>query len=128
MLKEAQEAHAVLLFFLQSDMSINFDEPAQFLGAHLGIIFLRAPVRALDAVHGHAATAQDTLYFNEDGVLLFKTDVTQHVEADDIIEAGAGKREMREFRRQREVVTIAPRRQHTLRRNIDARKRYALAL
>ena len=126
--EEAAEARGVLLLLLQPDVPVHRHEAAQLVRGHLLVTFLRAPVRALDAVEGDAAYLEHASDLGEHRVLLLEADVAEHVEAHDVVEARVGERQAREARRDTGVVAVAPRGERALLREVAAHERHALAL
>ena len=98
----------MFLFFLETDMAINFDKATQLFRIHFVVTLLRRMVGTLDAVQSHAAGPQHALNFGEDRIFLLRFDVAQHVETDYVVEAGIGERQTGELRAESCVITVAP--------------------
>ena len=99
----------MFLLFLQSNVSVNFDELSQLIGSHLVVSFLRCSIRALNAMHRYAVRSQHAFDFRQHCILLFKTDVTDNVKTNDVIKAVISERQMREFCGRGEVVAVSAR-------------------
>ena len=118
----------MFLFLLEPDVTVNLDEAAQLFRIHFVVALLRRVIGALDAVQRDAAGTQHALYFGEHRIFLFRFDVAQHVETDDVIEAGVSERQTGEFGAEGCVVTIAPRGQRAFIGQIDTGERHSFAL
>ena len=87
----------------------------------------RAAVRDVGELQVAPGT-QHASDFGKYGILLFKTDVTDYVETDHIIETRVRERQVREFSAKSEVVAVASRSLRALWRKINSCQRYSLAL
>ena len=106
MLKKELEAIAVLLLFLQANVTIDTDEPAQLIRSHFLIILSRHAIRAFDSMQRDAVRPQDAPYFRQHRILFFKADVADNVETYNIIKSLIGKGQVQEAGGSREVITI----------------------
>ena len=79
-------------------------------------------IGALDSMHRHAIRAQDPLDLGEHGVLLFRGNVTEHIQAHDVIERAVGKRQRVQIGAHTFVVTIPASRRYAFIGKINARQ------